>query len=213
MDVIEKAIRSALEKGDADDRAYRERVYRSAFAALDRALAGNPGISQEVAEQRRSDLQAKVAEIETEFIPAVSAAPPEPARPAPPPAAPPPAEPEAQRGVPTVELDDRPRRAAADAPRAPDVPPLAAAPPSIATSQRAEPRFAGTPETTQPRFSETSAAEPTLAGSPPPHHSPSAERPLPESFFPDASDFESEARPSPKRISRPRKSRPPAART
>ena len=74
MDVIEKAIRSALEKGDADDRAYRERVYRSAFAALDRALAGNASISPEVAEKRRSDLQAKVTEIETEFIPAVPAA-------------------------------------------------------------------------------------------------------------------------------------------
>ncbi len=34
MDPIEKAIRNAFEKGNADDRAFRERVYRSAFAAL-----------------------------------------------------------------------------------------------------------------------------------------------------------------------------------
>ena len=72
LDVIEKAIRSALEKGDADDRAFREKVYRSAFAALERALQGNPDLAPEIAAKRRSDLQAKIAEIETEFIPAVA---------------------------------------------------------------------------------------------------------------------------------------------
>ena len=86
LDVIEKAIRNAFEKGDADDRAFRERVYRSAFAALERALQGNPELAPEdVAARRRSDLQAKIAEIETEFIPAVPSA----DAPAPPQAAPP----------------------------------------------------------------------------------------------------------------------------
>ncbi|MGO4839167.1 hypothetical protein AB4144_43670, partial [Rhizobiaceae sp. 2RAB30] len=71
MDVIETAIRNAFEKGDASDRAYREKVYRSVFAALDRALKANPNITVEAAINRRKGLQAKIAEIESEFIPAV----------------------------------------------------------------------------------------------------------------------------------------------
>jgi len=71
LDAIEKAIRNALEKGNADDRAFRERVYRSAFAALDRALQANPGVTVEVAIKRRKTIQAKIAEIESEFLPAV----------------------------------------------------------------------------------------------------------------------------------------------
>lgn len=71
MDAIEKAIRSALEKGNADDRAFREKVYRSAFSALDRALQANPNVTVEVAINRRKAVQAKIAEIESEFLPAV----------------------------------------------------------------------------------------------------------------------------------------------
>ncbi|MGE0502167.1 MAG: hypothetical protein AB7I79_14720 [Rhizobiaceae bacterium] len=71
MDVIETAIRNAFEKGDSHDRAYRERVYRSAFAALDRALKANPGVTVETAIARRKNLQSKIAEIESEYIPAV----------------------------------------------------------------------------------------------------------------------------------------------
>ena len=71
MDAIEKAIRNALEKGNAEDRAFRERVYRSAFAALDRALQANPGVTVEVAIKRRKAVQAKITEIESEFLPAV----------------------------------------------------------------------------------------------------------------------------------------------
>ena len=74
MDALEKAIRSAFEKGDAEDRAYREKVYRSAFAALDRAIQANTGITVERAIARRRDLQAKIAIIESEFLPAVRAA-------------------------------------------------------------------------------------------------------------------------------------------
>lgn len=71
MDVIETAIRNAFEKGDAGDRAFREKVYRSVFAALDRALKANPNITVEAAINRRKSLQVKIAEIESEFIPAV----------------------------------------------------------------------------------------------------------------------------------------------
>ncbi|KAA3450472.1 hypothetical protein C7I87_12735 [Mesorhizobium sp. SARCC-RB16n] len=71
MDAIEKAIRNALEKGNAEDRAFREKVYRSAFAALDRALQANPGVTVEVAIKRRKAIQAKITEIESEYLPAV----------------------------------------------------------------------------------------------------------------------------------------------
>ena len=71
LDAIEKAIRNALEKGNAEDRAFRERVYRSAFAALDRALQANPDVTVEVAIKRRKSIQAKITEIESEFLPAV----------------------------------------------------------------------------------------------------------------------------------------------
>ncbi|CAN7147936.1 hypothetical protein [Mesorhizobium sp. LjRoot246] len=71
MDAIEKAIRNALEKGNAEDRAFREKVYRAAFAALDRALQANPGVTVEVAIKRRKAIQAKITEIESEFLPAV----------------------------------------------------------------------------------------------------------------------------------------------
>lgn len=75
MDAIEKAIRNAFEKGNADDRAFREKVYRSAFAALDRALQANPGVTVESAIKRRKAMQAKIAEIESEFLPAVAVQP------------------------------------------------------------------------------------------------------------------------------------------
>ncbi|TGQ45356.1 MULTISPECIES: hypothetical protein [unclassified Mesorhizobium] len=71
MDAIEKAIRNAFEKGNAEDRVFRERVYRSAFAALDRVLQANPNVTVEMAIKRRKAVQAKIAEIESEFLPAV----------------------------------------------------------------------------------------------------------------------------------------------
>ncbi|MBZ9708744.1 hypothetical protein LB543_18660 [Mesorhizobium sp. ESP7-2] len=77
MDAIEKAIRNALEKGNAENRAFRERVYRSAFAALDRALQANPGVTVEVAIKRRKAIQAKITEIESEYLPAVPGVAPE----------------------------------------------------------------------------------------------------------------------------------------
>lgn len=71
MDAIEKAIRSALEKGNGEDAAFRERVYRQAFAALERALQANTGMTVETAIRRRKALQAKITEIEQEYLPAL----------------------------------------------------------------------------------------------------------------------------------------------
>lgn len=73
MDAIEKAIRSAFEKGDPSERAFREKVYRSAFAALEKSLQANPNVTQAIADRRRQALSAAVSDIESEFIPAVAA--------------------------------------------------------------------------------------------------------------------------------------------
>ena len=70
MDPIEKAIRTALEKGDVENPEFRSRVYRSVEAALDRVIQGNPQMTVEKAIARRRQLQQKIAEIETEFGPA-----------------------------------------------------------------------------------------------------------------------------------------------
>jgi hypothetical protein len=128
LDPIEKVIRSALEKGDADDRAFREKVYRSAFAALDRALQANAAIPADVAAKRRSDLQAKITEIETEFIPAVRSV-------DSPVVAPPPA----------IEPDDGAAPAAPVAPAIEVSPRGPAAPRAVAGPERVEPQLAGDP--------------------------------------------------------------------
>ena len=70
MDAIEKAIRGALQKGNARDQAFRERVYKSAFAALERALEARDSITAEAAERRRQALRTKIGEVEAEFMPA-----------------------------------------------------------------------------------------------------------------------------------------------
>jgi hypothetical protein len=193
LDGIERAIRNAFEKGDADDRAFRERVYRSAFAALDRALQGNPNVPPEVAEKRRSDLQAKIAEIETEFIPAV----PDVDTPAPGAPGAPAAD---DGGVPSVELDvGAPApvvpRAEPAAPRIePAVPPRPGPDTRPAVdpvfdirpgqAQRADPVIAA-PE---PPAAAPAKVEPRLAGDPEVDVS-DAGRPVPEAFFPDTTDF------------------------
>ena len=171
--MIEKAIRNAFEKGDADDRAYRERVYRSAFAALERALQGNPDLAPETAAKRRSDLQAKIAEIETEFIPAVA-----PVRPAAVQSA-------ASTQPPSVESFETAIE------QAPAVELDGDGPPS------GTPTIAPVRERTEPPAD--LRAEPTLdvpvAPAPPPVRPapPVADaapgRPVPEPFFADASDF------------------------
>jgi hypothetical protein len=94
LDAIEKAIRNAFEKGNAADRDFREKVYRSAFAALDRALKANPTLTVEAAINRRKALQAAIAQIESEFVSVVPAV-----------------EPAAPRPQPEMRLDEiRPQR-------------------------------------------------------------------------------------------------------
>lgn len=146
MDPIEKAIRNAFEKGDPDDRAFRERVYRSAFAALDRALLANPNVTVEVAMKRRKAMQAKIAEIESEFLPAVPGVAPEVEIGERQPSAP--AEAAPNRNGDRVE----PSLGGADAPRSrvlpvvPDIIPEGNLPPSAA-----EIALAGTPQVTPDR--------------------------------------------------------------
>ena len=68
MDSIERAIRDALAKGDARDKSFRERVYRSVLAALERANAANPDLPPEAIEQRRAALKTHITTIEREFV-------------------------------------------------------------------------------------------------------------------------------------------------
>src|SRR5690606_10316972 len=68
------------EKGDATDEAFRERVYRSAFSVLEKALAGRASITPEEADSRRERLRACIIEIESEFVPALPEIEPEVAR-------------------------------------------------------------------------------------------------------------------------------------
>ena len=151
MDAIEKAIRNAFEKGNADDRAFREKVYRSAFAALDRALQANPGVTVETAIKRRKAMQAKIAEIESEFLPAVAAPPADGAeRPAPVPA--PAVDPPIAVPSPVAPSVDAPGRPVPAAGRVepvleglPGDRPAPRSPPSEAPPVRLEPTLAGTP--------------------------------------------------------------------
>jgi hypothetical protein len=68
LDSVEKAIRNALAKGNASDPVFREKVYRSAFAALDKATATNAAISPEAADHRRKVLADQIRAIEEEFL-------------------------------------------------------------------------------------------------------------------------------------------------
>lgn len=107
MDAIEKAIRTAFERGNPEDRAYRVKVYRSAFAALERAIASSGDTRSEAAEARRKALKLRIVEIEAEFLPAEEGAPSR--SPSPPVAAPmvdPDLRHEAGREVRTPILDD-----------------------------------------------------------------------------------------------------------
>jgi hypothetical protein len=149
LDPIEKAIRNAFEKGNADDRAFREKVYRSAFAALDRALQANPGITVEVAIKRRKAMQARIAEIESEFLPAVPAV-----------------APQVQNGeqapaveAPSVDVEPKSRKGA------PTKAPAIRQDPSIGDEQEASPGPAE-PHPVQPVVPDI-VFEPVVAGSPP----------------------------------------------
>ncbi|HEV7414682.1 hypothetical protein [Tianweitania sediminis] len=65
MEPLEKAIRSALDKGNAADSTFREKVYRSAFSALERALA-SPNIPESTIAVRRTGLQEIITRVESE---------------------------------------------------------------------------------------------------------------------------------------------------
>lgn len=107
MDPIEKAIRAALEKGDASDPKHRERVYLSALSALERSLKSSPDTPAETAARRREALRQRIRVIETEFRPAVEPEPePEPGPPVEP-AIPPAREPSAgaHAAAPPVGID------------------------------------------------------------------------------------------------------------
>jgi hypothetical protein len=66
LDAIEKAVRNALEKGDASDKNYRRRVYVSARHALEKSMAGKK-LTQEAVDDRFSKLTEIAAMIESEF--------------------------------------------------------------------------------------------------------------------------------------------------
>ncbi len=66
MDAIEKAVRNALEKGDASDKNYRRRVYVSARHALEKSMTGKK-LTQEAVDDRFSKLTEIAAMIESEF--------------------------------------------------------------------------------------------------------------------------------------------------
>lgn len=70
MESLEKAIRTAFDKGDPLDPAYRKRVYRSALTALEKSAAANPAVTDEMAASRRDRLKDVIRAIETEFRPA-----------------------------------------------------------------------------------------------------------------------------------------------
>lgn len=70
MDPIEKAIRNALEKGNALDTAFRQRVYVSAEHALSRSLAAHNAMAPAEKHARIEKLRRIAASIEQEFLPA-----------------------------------------------------------------------------------------------------------------------------------------------
>ncbi|RST87193.1 hypothetical protein EJC49_07045 [Aquibium carbonis] len=70
MNPIEKTIRTALERGDAEDRAYREKVYRSVYAALEKSIAANPDLPEDAILHRRDMLKSSIRTVEQEFVPA-----------------------------------------------------------------------------------------------------------------------------------------------
>ena len=70
MDAIEKAVRNALEKGDAEDKNFRRRVYVSARHALEKSMKGKR-LTQALADEKFSRLSEVAAGIESEFSAAV----------------------------------------------------------------------------------------------------------------------------------------------
>ena len=72
MEVVKKAIRTALEKGDANDRAFREKVYRQAFAALERSFQARRDLPEEDMHRRREQMKSAIIDVEREYVAAES---------------------------------------------------------------------------------------------------------------------------------------------
>jgi hypothetical protein len=145
LDPVEKAIRNALEKGNAEDRAFREKVYRSAFAALERATQAHPELTVEMAIRRRQNLQAKITSIESEYLPAAPALPIHPGE------------------VPSVSLDEPEAVSWAPSVEAPAAEAGGEAAPSVALDSEPQP----TADAPAVDVGSGPAAEPVLAGSSP----------------------------------------------
>jgi hypothetical protein len=67
LNQIEKAIRTALEKGDAGDPAFREKVYRAVHSVIEKGLQERPDVTPESARERRDLLRSTITRIESEF--------------------------------------------------------------------------------------------------------------------------------------------------
>ncbi len=66
MNSVEKAIRAALDKGNAEDQGFRRRIYASASSALERSLAARDYSDGEIAARRQS-LVTSIRHIESDF--------------------------------------------------------------------------------------------------------------------------------------------------
>ena len=66
MTGLDTAIREAIDRAGARDAETRQRVYRSARAALEKSIARRPDLDEATADQQRSRFDAIIAEIEAE---------------------------------------------------------------------------------------------------------------------------------------------------
>jgi hypothetical protein len=74
VDAVERAVRAALEKGNAQDRAFRLKIYASAQAALERTLASRGADSQQL-DARRKHLASIIKTVELGFLASADASP------------------------------------------------------------------------------------------------------------------------------------------
>ena len=160
MESLEKAIRTAFDKGDPLDPAYRKRVYRSALTALEKSASANPSVTEEVAASRREKLKDVIRSIETEFRPAAAPASQPELQPEPPAAQEPPVEAEAA-DVPTVEASV-PEVAPVEADVAPDVEPVDATVPEVEPVAAVAPEADSAPEIVAEEAAAVPADVPTV---------------------------------------------------
>ena len=64
---VKERILAALAKGDAQDREFRESVYRLVFAALEKSVKTNPEMSADDVYRRREHIVAVIEEVEKDF--------------------------------------------------------------------------------------------------------------------------------------------------